>query len=83
MYAGLFCNNSRFVFSVQTYPVKWKPFPEGELMFEVEHRSGELAVWLRGQPDKVASVPIVEPSDELRVLPFEWTTDMPVEFSGK
>ncbi|XP_034245919.1 uncharacterized protein LOC117647989 isoform X2 [Thrips palmi] len=66
----------------QKDPNGWTSFPEGELVFEVQHRPNELAVWLAGHPDKAAVVPVQEPSDKLLVKHNYWSVSMPVEFIG-
>lgn len=55
-------------------------FPDGELVFMVERRSDELAVWMPDFPTKTMTVPIKKGSYLLRVRPFYWSSDMPVEF---
>ncbi|XP_034240293.1 uncharacterized protein LOC117644784 [Thrips palmi] len=61
----------------------WRWFPEGEQVFEAQHRPKELAVWLKGHPDKVATVPAEDKKNMLlRVVPHKWRTDMPVTFQG-
>ncbi|XP_034249691.1 uncharacterized protein LOC117650393 isoform X2 [Thrips palmi] len=56
-------------------------FPPGEKVLEAQHRPGRLAVWLQGRPDDVAEVPVEADYGTLRVRPWNWATDMPVEFN--
>ncbi|XP_034252339.1 low-density lipoprotein receptor-related protein 1-like [Thrips palmi] len=57
-------------------------FRPGEVVLEVQHRPGQLAVWRQGRPDDVAEVPVEADYGTLRVRPFNWATDMPVQFTG-
>ncbi|XP_034232838.1 low-density lipoprotein receptor-like [Thrips palmi] len=56
-------------------------FRSGYLVFEAERRAGQLAVWLQGHPDKVATLPAPSASsDTLNVRPDHWNNDMPAAF---
>ncbi|XP_034232646.1 low-density lipoprotein receptor-related protein 1-like [Thrips palmi] len=56
-------------------------FEEGELVLEVQHRPGQLAVWRLGRPDDEAVVAVGADYARLRVRPYNWATDMPVQFT--
>ncbi|XP_034252299.1 low-density lipoprotein receptor-related protein 2-like [Thrips palmi] len=57
-------------------------FTPGEVVLEVQHRPGQLAVWRQGRPDDVAEVPVEADYGTLRVRPYVWSTDMPVQFAA-
>ncbi|XP_034252133.1 low-density lipoprotein receptor-related protein 1-like isoform X2 [Thrips palmi] len=54
----------------------------GEVVLEVQHRPGQLAVWRQGRPDDVVEVPVGADYGTLRVRPYYWGTDMPVRYTG-
>ncbi|XP_034252317.1 uncharacterized protein LOC117651887 [Thrips palmi] len=57
-------------------------FAPGEVVLEVQHRPGRLAVWRQGRPDDVVEVPVEADYGTLRVRPSYWVADMSVQFTG-
>ncbi|XP_034240730.1 CD320 antigen-like [Thrips palmi] len=57
-------------------------FRPGEVVLEAQHRRGQFAVWRRGRPDDVVQVPVEADYGTLRVRPYVWVDDMPVQFNG-
>ncbi|KAJ1520341.1 hypothetical protein ONE63_004539 [Megalurothrips usitatus] len=70
---GKYCNYTVHQGKVYHY------YNPGQLRFFVNRRDSELAVWLDGHPDVVATVPVQEGQTRLRVKPAVWRADMPVE----
>ncbi|KAJ1526423.1 hypothetical protein ONE63_009557 [Megalurothrips usitatus] len=58
-------------------------FEDGELVFVLEHRANQLAVWLQAFPDKVATMPVKDSCDRIRIKGFNaGFNDMKVEYIG-
>lgn len=55
-------------------------FTPGELLFAVERRESELAVWLSGNADKAVTVAAEKGQTRLKVRPEVWRSVMPVQF---
>ncbi|XP_034240335.1 coagulation factor IX-like [Thrips palmi] len=70
-----FCSDNTHV--VPDGSREWSP---GEYSFVAERRSSQLAVWLQGRPNRVASVSVPAASRVLKVRPWQWSADMPVQF---
>lgn len=66
--------------SVQTGWMDW--FPLGQLEFEVDRRHGQLAVWLRGHPDRLVTVPTEEDFSQLRTR-YEQGSWLQVQYQGE
>lgn len=68
--------------ALQTGRYDFDEFVDGEYVFEIERRPGQLAVWLEGHADQPATVPVEDGSDTLRVTVFPPSSDnLPVQFS--
>ncbi|XP_034236559.1 uncharacterized protein LOC117642433 [Thrips palmi] len=79
---GTRCNlYGRVCDQVKYYGIWARDFTPGEVELVVEHQRGQLAVWRRERPDRPAVVPVEADYDTLRVRPWFWSTDMPVQFS--
>ena len=70
------------VLVVQQGPPVVSRFPDGVNEFLVERRPRELAVWARARPAHVATIPVSEASDSLRVKGWRWTRFMQVDYTG-
>lgn len=57
-------------------------YTPGVVVFVVERRPSELAVWLSGHPDRAVTVPAEETQTRLRVTPTRSFPDMPVRFKS-
>ncbi|XP_034254814.1 uncharacterized protein LOC117653317 isoform X2 [Thrips palmi] len=66
----------------ETWPDGKDEFPAGELVFEVKRHASAMEVWLSGHPEHKLTVPATANYKRLKVLPFNWKYDMPVQFTN-
>ena len=69
--------------SVQDHGTYHHDVPSGEEVLVVQRRPGQLAVWRQGRPDDVAAVAVQDDYSTLRVRPWRWAIDMPVQLTGE
>ena len=64
---------------------RMKPFPVGRLVFVVERRPLELAVWLQGHPERSVTVPVPVGEDYglLRMTYWREPAPLQVEYNGE
>ncbi|KAJ1519757.1 hypothetical protein ONE63_005013 [Megalurothrips usitatus] len=71
------------VFHVNAAPEGVQLFSPGEVVFQVQRRASDMAVWLNGHPEHVATAPVSGGSNRLRVGPAAYSrVPMKVKFEG-